>query len=100
MHKELIAGTIGTTLGVVGTATQTQEVLQIVSLIITIIGGIISMIIVPLLSWYVKVKKDGKITAEEVKEGAEILGQGIESVSNEVNKQKGEEPNEREHQQN
>lgn len=100
MRQEIITGAIGTTLGIVGTATQTQEVLQIVSLIITILGGIISMIVVPLLSWYMKAKKDGKITAEEIKEGAEILGEGLESLSNQIDQKKGEEPDEREHKQN
>lgn len=88
MEKELITGAVGTTLGVVGTATQTNEVLQTISLIITIIGAIISMIIVPILSWYIKAKKDGKITPEEIKEGAETLGDGVEKVKDELNKHK------------
>ena len=87
MKAELITGAVGTSLGVVGTATQTNEVLQTISLIITIIGALISMIVVPLLSWYMKAKKDGKITANEIKEGAETLKNGLDGVKEEIDKQ-------------
>lgn len=90
MKQELITGALGTTLGVVGTATQTNEVLQTISLIITIIGAVISMIVVPLLSWYLKAKQDGKITADEIKEGAETLNDGIKGVKDEIDKKKGD----------
>lgn len=80
MKTELIAGGVGATLGVVGTATQTNEILQTISLIITIIGAIISMIIVPLISWYQKAKKDGKITSDEIKDGIDIVVGGIKDV--------------------
>ena len=80
MKRELIGGAVGTLLSATGTALQTQEVLQIISLCITIIGAIISMIILPLLTWYKNAKKDGKITEDEIKEGAETLKEGIEGV--------------------
>lgn len=80
MKTELIAGGVGATLGVVGTATQTNEILQTISLIITIIGAIISMIIVPLISWYQEAKKDGKITSDEIKDGIDIVVGGIKDV--------------------
>ena len=89
-YKELITGAVGATLGVVGTATQTNEVLQTISLIITIIGAIISMIVVPVLSWYSKAKADGKITPEELKEGAEVLKDGLEKTNEEIKKNKEE----------
>lgn len=88
MKHEFLAGGIGTSLGIIGTATQTNEILQTVSLIITIIGAVISMIVVPLLSWYIKSKQDGKITAEEIKEGTEILKDGLEKTNEEINKDK------------
>ena len=90
MKQELITGALGTTLGVVGTVTQTNEVLQTISLIITIIGAVISMIVVPILSWYIKAKKDGKITPEELKEGAEVLKDGLDKTNDEINKKKGD----------
>ena len=88
MEKELITGAVGTTLGVVGTATQTNEVLQTISLIVTIIGAVISMIIVPLVSWYLRAKQDGKITPDEIKEGVEILEDGVKKTQDEIEKEK------------
>ena len=77
MKDELLLGGVGATLGVVGTATQLNDVLQTISLIITILGALISFIVVPLVTWYKNAKKDGKITPDEVKEAAEKLHEGI-----------------------
>ena len=82
--KELIGGVVGTTLGVIGTATQTQEVLQIVSLIITILGGIVSLIVIPILNWYKSAKKDGKITIDEAIDGANTLNDGINALEDKL----------------
>lgn len=84
MNKELITGIIGTGCGVVGTATQTNEVLQIVSLVITILGGLVSFIVVPLLNWYRNAKKDGKITLDEIQVGAETLKDGLDKTQEQI----------------
>lgn len=89
-HKELIGGVIGTSLSAIGTATQTQEILQIVSLIITILGGIISFIVIPILNWYRKAKEDGKITIDEIQEGAKTIEDGIEKLDDKVNGKEGD----------
>ncbi len=86
--KNLIGGVIGTGLSAVGTALQTSEVLQIISLIITIIGALISMILIPILSWYKKAKQDGKITIDEVIEGGETLQEGTNAVIDLIDKNK------------
>lgn len=88
MNKELITGAVGTSISVIGTATQTNELLQTISLVVTIVGAVISMIVVPLLGWWNKAKKDGKITTEELEEGAKTLHQGIEDVKEETKKGK------------
>ena len=88
MNKELIGATIGTSLSAVGTAIQVDEILKYVSLAITIIGGFISMIIIPLLNWYKNAKQDGKITKEEMEEGAQIVQNGIEQIQNGTTKGK------------
>lgn len=88
MEKELLTGTIGTAVSAVGTATQTNETLQTISLVITIIGGFITFIIVPIVSWYQKAKKDGKIDANEAKEGAQIIIEGSQAIKNQVEEQK------------
>ena len=82
--KELIGGVVGTSLGIIGTATQTQEVLQIVSLIITILGGIVSLIVIPILNWYKNAKKDGKITIDEAIDGANTLNDGINALEDKL----------------
>lgn len=86
--SELILGVIGTSTSAVGTALQTSEVLQIISLCITILGGIISLIVLPILNWYKNAKKDGKITQEEIDEGVKTLQEGLDGVKNLVDKDK------------
>ncbi len=83
---ELLVGSVGTGLGVVGTSMQVNELLQIISMIITIIGGIITFIVLPLLNWYKNAKADGKITKEEMKEGIKIIEDGTEKIKQEKDK--------------
>lgn len=52
---------------VVTTALQTQQIFQIISLILTIIATSIS-IALSIYNWYKKSKSDGKITIDEVNE--------------------------------
>ena len=86
MHDRQILGAVGTGLGVLGSTMQTQEILQTISIIITIIGGLITWIIIPLVNWYQKSKKDGKITEDEIEEGLKTLQDGIDKTKDEVNK--------------
>ena len=86
-----IIGGVASSLSAVGTSIQTNEVLQIISLILTILGTLITFIVLPLLNWYIKAKKDGKITIEEVKEGVETLQEGINSTQNTLGDKKKEE---------
>lgn len=80
LRDELIGGGVGTGLSAIGTALQTNEVLQTISLIITILGGLLTFIIMPLINWYKTAKKDGKIDSKEIKEGIEIVNTGIEKI--------------------
>lgn len=86
MKDELIVGTLGTSLGVIGTATQMNEVLRTISLILTIVGALITYIVVPLISWYKKANADKKITSDEIKEGLEIIETGTEKTKEEIDK--------------
>lgn len=88
VRNELIGGSIGTALSALGTALQTNEILETISLVITIIGGVITFIVVPLLNWYRHAKKDGKIDADEIKEGLDIIVDGSERVKDEIDKGK------------
>lgn len=89
MQDELLIGTVGTSISAVGTATQSNEKLQKISLIITVIGALITYIIIPLLTWYKNAKKDGKVTKEELAEGGKIIADGSQKVKEEVDKTKG-----------
>lgn len=85
---ELGAAIIGTVLAAIGTATQVNEVLEIISLVFTILGAIVSFIVVPLLSWYRTAKKDGKITPDEIKEAAKTLEDGLKKTEKVIKDQK------------
>lgn len=85
MKDNLIFGSIGTALSAIGTGLQTNEVLETISLIITIIGGIITFIIAPLLSWYNKSKVNGKIDTNEVQEAIKIISNGSDKIKDQIN---------------
>ena len=85
---EFAAGLFATGTSAVGTALQTNEVLQTISLVITILGGIVSLIVLPLLTWYKNAKKDGKITVDEIEEGAKTLQEGLEGTKDLIDKNK------------
>lgn len=90
MKDKLILGSIGTALSAIGTGLQPNDVLETISLIITIIGGIITFIIMPLLNWYNKSKaNDSKIDTDEVKEAIEIITNGSQKIKDQINNEKG-----------
>ena len=82
--KEFAGGVIGTSLSAVGTALQVNEVLQTISLIITILGGLVSLVLIPLLNWYRNAKKDGKIDVKELTEAAKIVEDGTNKIKSQV----------------
>ena len=88
---ELVSGALGTILGTAGTVMQTDEILRVISLIITIIGGVITWIVIPLLNWHKKAKADGKITADELKEGFDTLQEGINQINVHTDKKENDE---------
>ena len=82
--KEFAGGVIGTSLSALGTALQVNEVLQTISLVITILGGLVSLVLIPLLNWYRNAKKDGKIDVDEVKEAAKIVEDGTKQIKSQI----------------
>ena len=84
MKKEILGALIGSSASAVGTAMQPDQVLQIISLIITIIGAIISMIVIPILTWWKNAKKDGKITKEEIQDAGKIIVDGVNSIKDTI----------------
>jgi len=83
MNKEVIGGVVGTSVSAVGTGMQTNELLQKISLILTIIGSIIT-IVMALVNWYNNAKKDGKITKDEIKDGVDIIVDGSKNIKDKI----------------
>ena len=89
--NEIVASAVGTSTSAVGTAIQPNQILQTISLVITIIGGIITTVSA-LYMWWKNAKKDGKITKDEIDEGIDIIQNGVENIKEAIddNKKKGD----------
>ena len=87
MRNEYIASAFGTAVSATGTALQPNDVLQTISLVVTIIGGLITAGSM-LYMWWKKAKEDGKITKDEIAEGVEIVKKTTEDITEAVKKGK------------
>ena len=85
MNKEVIGGIVGTSVSAVGTGLQTNELLQTISLVLTILGTLIT-IIMAIYNWWRNAKKDGKITEDEIEDGLNLLNNGIDKLKDDVKK--------------
>ena len=83
MHDDIsvtpmaISGTCTAVSGAL-TVAQTNQAYQVISLIATIIGVLVTIataIVIPSIQWYKKSKEDNKITPEELEQLREILEQ-------------------------
>lgn len=83
MNKEVVGGMIGTGVTAVGTGLQTNEILQAISIVLTIIGSLIT-IAMALTNWWKNAKKDGKITKEEINEGVGIIVDGANDLKDKI----------------
>ena len=68
----------GTAVCLTNTATQTNQTMQTINLIITIVVGVVTLAYT-IFKWYRKAKEDGKITPDEV-------GDLVEDVKEELDK--------------
>lgn len=87
MRNEVIASAFGTAVSATGTALQPNDILQTISLVVTIIGGLITAGSM-LYMWWKKAKEDGKITKDEIAEGVEIVKKTTEDIAEAVKKGK------------
>lgn len=88
--EALVGGTFGSLVSLSGMTM--QEANYIVNIICAVVGMLITIItavIIPVVKWYRKAKEDGKITADEIQEGAETLANGLEEVEDKLNETKG-----------
>ena len=65
--------------------TQANELFQLIQLILTI-ATTLFILIVKIISWYNKAKKDGKIDNDELGELSSILKEGKEDIENDTKK--------------
>lgn len=79
-NENIICGVVGGLLGITGTSLSVNEIQAIVSMVCTILGFLIMVLIPRIIALVNKIKKakeDGKITNEEVQD---ILSDGKEIV--------------------
>ena len=89
MSKTILTGTIGSCLTAIASTLSSNEVLRIIEIALSVIGMTLTFIVMPLINHFTKAKaNDGKIDANEVKQGLEILADGSEKVAEEINKQR------------
>lgn len=101
MDDKTIFGVVGTAVGSVGAGLSITELQAIVSIVITISGFFISVVLPLIIKLVKKIKeaiKDGKITEEELKdivetgkEGVEIIKNGVDEVKNHIDKKEDKE---------
>ena len=79
MNKEFVGSSISTIGAGTSTAVQPDQVLQYISLGLTIIATLIT-IILGLRAWWKDAKKDGKIDKEEVEQAVKIVEDGVKTI--------------------
>ena len=87
-HESLVGGTVGTMVSALAiNVDDLHSIESIVAIVCTVIGLLITIItslIIPLCRWYAQSKKDGKISADEVVEGAETLKNGLQDIQDKL----------------
>jgi len=63
------------------TATQLNEVFQLVQLILSCIATLI-IIVFTIWKWYKGTTADGKITADEIQDGIDVIKDGVDQIDN------------------
>ena len=79
-NNKNIISYIGSTLGGIFTIVQSNEIFQLISLILTIISVLVSVAF-SIYRWIITATKDGKIDEEEVNELTNILDENAKKLS-------------------
>ncbi len=93
MKNEYLLGLVGTGVGAVGTSLSVTEVQAIVSIIVTVLGFLISVVIPYAIKIILKIKKakqDGVITKEEIDDITSDLQEGAKKTEEFIEKNKKE----------
>lgn len=62
-----------------------HEILGIIVLIASLVSTVL-LTTLKVIDWYKKAKADGKITADEIKEGVEIVKEGVDNIKENAEK--------------
>ena len=83
-HESLVGGTVGTMISALAiNVDNLRSIESIVAITCTSLGLLITIItslIIPLVKCYARIKKDGKISADEVVDGGETLKDGLQNL--------------------
>ena len=79
MDKELVLCYTLTGLQTVFTSLQDNEIYQIIQMVLSLISGVL-VIAYTIWKWYVRAKKDGKITIDEIDEGIDEIVDAIDYI--------------------
>ena len=94
-HESLVGGAVGTMVSALQiNIDDLHSIESVVAIICTVLGlliTIVTSIVVPLCRWYAESKKDGKISADEVVEGAQTLKDGLQDIQNKLENKSKEE---------
>lgn len=69
------------------TLVQTNQVFQYIELGLAIATSIV-LLVYRIWKWYKEAKKDGKITGEEIKEGVDIIKDGVDNIIDTIDEHK------------
>lgn len=84
---KIMYGIIGTAVSATGAGMSVTELQAIISIIVTVAGFIISVLvplIIKFVKWYKKAKEDGKVDKEEMEELEQIVSQGSKDIKDGV----------------
>lgn len=84
MTDKVLYGVVGTIVSATGASLSVTELQAIVSIVITIAGFLISVVIpliIKFIKWYRKSKEDGKIDDKELDELNQIVNEGKEGLT-------------------
>ena len=83
--KKSFMSILGNALSVVGVALTPQELITaIICMVIGLLITIASSIVIPLIKWWKNAKADGKISKDELNEGANIIENGINDLKGKI----------------
>ena len=68
------------------TFTQTKEIFEIISLVLSILISVV-ILVSKIIQWWKESKQDGKIDKEEIDNLVDILQEGKNEIDNHINKE-------------